>query len=74
MSNTGGPISTGSGSVIEGMTGGSGQLTEQALFDEIDSSVIYFGFSRFSKLAEKINYKSFYLFGLSKLKEQWADE
>jgi len=69
MSSTGGPISTGSGSVIEGMTGGSGQLTEEALLDEIDSSVIYVGFSRFGKLAEEINHKSFHLFGLSELEE-----
>ena len=69
MSSTGGPISTGSGSVIEGMTGGSGQLTEQASLYEIYQFIIYVSFSRFGKFTEKINDKSFNLFGLSELKQ-----
>ena len=69
MSSTGGPISRASGSLREGMTGSSGQLTEQALLYEVHHFIIYVSFSRFGKLTEKINDKAFDLFGLSELEQ-----
>tara|TARA_B100000035_G_C21028162_1_gene567138 strand:+ start:2424 stop:2633 length:210 start_codon:yes stop_codon:yes gene_type:complete len=69
MSSTGGPILTGSGSFIEGMTGSSGQLTEQALFYKVNHLVINFVRACFCHFAEKLNDKTLDLFGLSELEK-----